>query len=154
MDLIIKNEYTEEHSWLVSQCSPDRLPVGCFACIRCGASVIYTPMIFVHLSVSSSGDPAVWRLDYHMRILRHHRRAVAAGSKTNTADKHILHPKPAGFGLLLPAKNGGKEILAIFRCEVSWLTQLAHPALSLQSKHTRSVHTLLKWSGLLLSLSC
>lgn len=116
----------QEHPWLVSQCSPDRLPVSSFTCIRCSASVISTQRIFVHLSFSSSGDPAVWRLDYHTWILRDHRRAAAAGSKTNTADKHILHPKPAGFGLLLPGKNGGEEILAILHCEVSWLTQPCH----------------------------
>lgn len=69
----------QEHSWLVSRCSPDRLPVSCFTCIRCRASVISTQRIFIHLSFSSSGDPAVWRLDYHTWILRDHRRAAAAG---------------------------------------------------------------------------
>lgn len=84
-------------------------------------------LYIVRVSVSSSGDPAVWRLDYHTRSLRDHRRVAAAGSKTNTADKHILHPKPAGVGLLLPAKNGGGgETLLILHCEVNWLIQPCH----------------------------
>lgn len=67
------------------------------------------------------------RLDYHTRILCDHRGVTAAGLKTNTADKHILHPKPAGFGLLLPPKNrGGGGILPILHCEVNWLTQPCH----------------------------
>lgn len=31
-----------EHSWLVSKCSSDQLPVCCFSSIRCGVSRIYT----------------------------------------------------------------------------------------------------------------
>lgn len=37
-----------------------------------------------------------------------HRTAPADRPKTNTADKHILRPKPTGFGLLLPLKDEEK----------------------------------------------
>lgn len=46
---------------------------------------------------------------------------------------------------------GGEEILPILHCEVNWLTQPCHYKVN---THTHFVHALLKWSGLLLSLSC
>lgn len=48
------------------------------------------------------------------------------GSKTNAAYKHILQPKPAGFGPLLPVKNEETSTLLVLRCEVNWLTQPCH----------------------------
>lgn len=48
-----------------------------------------------------AGSASMWTLPDR-------RTAPADGLKTNTADKHILQPKPAGFGLLLPLENEEK----------------------------------------------
>lgn len=62
-----------------------------------------------------------------MQIPPNHRTATAEGPKTNTADKHILRPKPAGFGLLLPLKKEEeKSTPLVLRCEVNRLTQPCH----------------------------